>query len=582
VSENRQGTPATGAPQGRRFHLQERLGSGAFGDVYLAEQDSGAGFRRRVALKVLNASAATMAEAGRRMRDEARILGRLSHRNIVTVLDLVRLGEQWAVVMDYVPGTDVDRLIEALEKTTEPCPVPAALEMGAAICEALDAAFNADDGKGGTLGVLHRDIKPSNVLLTKDGDVKVLDFGVARVNLETRESKTGIRVGTERYMSPQRIVGEEDGLSGDVYAVAATVAELILRRPIGRTPVIEEKHQKFLDAAMTELEEKLADAPADAKAKLVELLRRALDAEEAPRPSAREMADACLDLSRGFPGDSLAQFARRAVPRVDEILGSRREPVEGVLSEAGSRTTSDPATTRTGKTGASAASVPANVTRMASDPTNTFLDTGTPSAAARRTDAPSRGLPLVVVLGLVGVALVVLGGGGVVALLGAGLLVRGGGTDGPPPAEATVATPIDSTPVVPPTEGTGIAPDVAPPAGPPVEVSAPVEPTTAPTETKSKKTSKVKPPEEPASPAVDPNAPRINRALVVVKDASSIEVTCGDVSATGTASARIADFPAGTCRVRATYLGQPSTTEVVIDRPREVTCTAAGGALSCN
>ena len=184
--------------EGRKFHLKERLGAGAFGEVYLAEQDSGAGFTRRMALKVLHTHTKGFAEAGRRMRDEARILGRLSHRNIVTVLDLVRLGEQWAVVMDYVPGIDLDRVIEALEKTGEYFPVPAALEVGAAVCDALDAAFHADDGKGGTLAVLHRDIKPSNILLTRDGDVKVLDFGVARVNLETRESKTGMRVGTER------------------------------------------------------------------------------------------------------------------------------------------------------------------------------------------------------------------------------------------------------------------------------------------------------------------------------------------------------------------------------------------------
>ena len=188
--------------RGRKFFVTERLGSGAYGSVYLAEQDSVAGFRRRVALKLLHQHHSEEKEAGKRMRDEARILGRLSHRNIVTVLDLVRLQDRWAVVMDYVQGIDLERLTRAMADLNEPFPPGAALEIGAAIGDALHAAWIAADGQGRVLEVIHRDIKPSNILLTSDGEVKVLDFGVARVNLESREGKTGFRVGTERYMAP--------------------------------------------------------------------------------------------------------------------------------------------------------------------------------------------------------------------------------------------------------------------------------------------------------------------------------------------------------------------------------------------
>ncbi|MBA2321631.1 MAG: protein kinase, partial [Deltaproteobacteria bacterium] len=122
--------PVSGAA-GRRFHMVERLGSGAFGDVFLAEQESPGGFRRRVAIKVVREDLAgrTLAEAVRRMRDEARQLGLLAHRNIVQVLDLVRVGRDWVVVMEHVPGPDLDVVLAACAASGMPFPPRAAVEV---------------------------------------------------------------------------------------------------------------------------------------------------------------------------------------------------------------------------------------------------------------------------------------------------------------------------------------------------------------------------------------------------------------------------------------------------------------------
>ncbi|HMV66976.1 MAG TPA: protein kinase, partial [Myxococcota bacterium] len=113
---------ASAEPSRRRFELRRLIGQGAFGEVYLAEQVSTGGFRRPVALKILNESAARMREAARRMRDEARILGRLQHRHIVEVLDLVQLGDRWAIVMAWVPGADLEQLIDTLGARDEVVP----------------------------------------------------------------------------------------------------------------------------------------------------------------------------------------------------------------------------------------------------------------------------------------------------------------------------------------------------------------------------------------------------------------------------------------------------------------------------
>lgn len=314
---------------GRRFHLKERLGGGTHGTVYRAEQESTGGFRRRVALKVLNTQAAGNPQAGRRLRDEARILGRLQHRGIVNVLDLVIIDGQWVVVMDHVPGHDLDRLLAALVRADRLVPVAAALEIGAVVADALDAAYTARDDDGRPLAVIHRDVKPSNILLTGDGDVKMLDFGVARMNLDLREARTGALVGTERYMGPERLLREGDTHAGDVYATAATVVELLLRRPMGTTPILPEKHGPFVARVLDDVRERLpAGAAAD---ELVAVLGAALDAEPGRRPTGRRLADALEALSRRFDDEPLRPFARRFVPSVDELLGRKPQPATGVL-----------------------------------------------------------------------------------------------------------------------------------------------------------------------------------------------------------------------------------------------------------
>jgi len=104
---------ATDSMQGRRFSLLQTLGEGTFGSVYLAEMTSLGGFRKRVALKLLNSNWNPDSDAGRRLRDEARLLGRLNHRNIVRVDDLIRVSGRWALVMEYIEGADLEAISEA-------------------------------------------------------------------------------------------------------------------------------------------------------------------------------------------------------------------------------------------------------------------------------------------------------------------------------------------------------------------------------------------------------------------------------------------------------------------------------------
>src|SRR5690606_32588899 len=115
---------------------------------------------------------------------------------------------------------DANVVLKACRKAGEPFPVPAALAACAAVASALDAAYAGPADGGVPLRLVHRDIKPSNIRLTPDGDLKVLDFGIARADFEGREALTqSIRYGSLRYMAPERRRQEPDGPAGDVYAL---------------------------------------------------------------------------------------------------------------------------------------------------------------------------------------------------------------------------------------------------------------------------------------------------------------------------------------------------------------------------
>ena len=175
----------------RRFHFLREIASGGFGSVYLCKVVHADGFSRLAAVKLLKAQWSDNEEIVHRIRDEARLLGLLRHRNIVDVMDLTSIDGRTAVVMEYLEAVDFRMVIAELSRQGARIPVKAVLEAMASVAGALDAAYNRPPIPGEKpLRVIHRDIKPSNIMLDETGMVKVLDFGVARSEIENRESHT--------------------------------------------------------------------------------------------------------------------------------------------------------------------------------------------------------------------------------------------------------------------------------------------------------------------------------------------------------------------------------------------------------
>ena len=211
------------------YRVVERLGAGGMGEVYLAVDTR---LNRKVALKYLSDPSLDVPRARERLLREARAAAQITHPNIAAIYDILDSGAHPCIVMEYAQGDTLARIA-----ARGPMPYIQALQIGTQLADALASAHAA--------GVIHRDLKPSNVVLTPDGTVKVLDFGLARIHdveqelaaseTPTREathSRAGRVAGTPAYMAPQQLAGQPATPVGDVYSLGATLFELLTgRRP---------------------------------------------------------------------------------------------------------------------------------------------------------------------------------------------------------------------------------------------------------------------------------------------------------------------------------------------------------------
>jgi serine/threonine protein kinase len=210
------------------YVLAKRIASGGMAEIYLGYRDSGSAFRKYYAIKVLHHARAHAIDMQRMLADEARLVSQLDHPNIVGVHDFGDLGESSYVVMDYVHGFDLRRLVEMAVAAQVRLPDVISAYIVAEVCEGLAYAHSRTRPDGTSLAIVHRDISPPNILVSFDGDVRVADFGVARAAIEGREeTRTGVIKGKLQYMAPEYAAGDLQDGRGDIFAAGLVLYELL-------------------------------------------------------------------------------------------------------------------------------------------------------------------------------------------------------------------------------------------------------------------------------------------------------------------------------------------------------------------
>jgi serine/threonine protein kinase len=288
----------------RTFSLLCCLGRGGFGEVYLAEMSAGTGVPVRVAAKVLRAEVAEGGQAVRRLQDEARALSRLTHPSILKVHDLVVLelpeGGRVALISEYIEGEDLATCLPGMGLRT-------LLEALARVAWALDAAWHSP------LKLVHRDVKPANIRIGRHGEVKLLDFGIAKAQQMTRDAQTraDMMVGSLPYVAPERFLDKEPHPASDVFSLGCVLHEALTG-------------QRGFDLPMTlmagmaldptrhrvHLESQLSLIPANCPQSVRELIAELLQSDPSRRPQARALAERMERLAEQLEGPTLARFCR--------------------------------------------------------------------------------------------------------------------------------------------------------------------------------------------------------------------------------------------------------------------------------
>lgn len=213
-----------------RYELLDRIGVGGMAEIFRGKAVAAGGFEKPVAIKRILPHLSQDTRFVELLIAEAKVLSLLKHRNIVQIFD-VGLGDdnQYFLVMEFVDGKDLGAIQRALEHKRRRIPFDLALHIGAEICEALEHAHTARAPDGKQMSLVHRDVSPSNVLLSRAGEVKLTDFGIAK-RAESDATQGGAVRGKFAYISPEQARNETLDVRGDVFSVGILMWELVTNR----------------------------------------------------------------------------------------------------------------------------------------------------------------------------------------------------------------------------------------------------------------------------------------------------------------------------------------------------------------
>ncbi|MDX2008768.1 MAG: protein kinase [Myxococcaceae bacterium] len=438
-------TPVGPVPLQRygKYYLISKLAEGGMAEIFLAKQVGVEGFEKNVVVKRMLSHLSAVPDFVAMFLDEARLASRLSHPNVVQILDLGFEAGCYFIAMEYLPGEDFSTIIRSAAKQRAYVPLNIALKVVADAAHGLHYAHTFTDSKGQALNVVHRDVSPSNVFVTYSGQVKVLDFGIAKAESRVTNTTAGVVKGKYQYMAPEQAQSLPVDARADVYSLGVCLYEATCNaRPFAR-----DSDLAILNAVLKNEYRQPRQARPDLPVEVEQIIVRALSRDAADRfESAGALAAALENYLRASTsvtsGAAVTQYMTAFFGPERVAQKTRIDSLEDLQSRGIALPESDAPVLVT-PSGPSVP-VPAPPTNV-SQSIDVVVEDGTRSIGAPRSVVEQRPRSLGLVAGAVVVALVVGIGGTVLALKGSGGREGPGQpNDGPrpPPALPNVTPPV--------------------------------------------------------------------------------------------------------------------------------------------
>jgi len=293
-----------------KYQLLQKIALGGIAELYRSKVTRDHGFEKLVAIKKILPHLTDQGNLVKAFIDEAKLAALLQHENIVQIYDFGSIDDEYFIAMEYLFGKDLRRLTHKATKTGVPLGLENTLYIISCICAGLDYSHNLKDLQGKPLNIIHRDINPQNIFLTYEGQVKIIDFGIAKAASHNSTTHEGLIKGKLAYMSPEQATGKTIDHRSDIFSTGIIFYELLAGRRMFEGETME-VYSQVREARYEPLDKLMPDLPA----KLHEIVERALAKEPDERYQTcgemlADLEECIFEMSVRLNGRSFANFVK--------------------------------------------------------------------------------------------------------------------------------------------------------------------------------------------------------------------------------------------------------------------------------